>query len=115
MIIIQWSSSWSYSYPEPIPVLLFPPVIGRSWQETSASENASQGIRRRRTLLVTVENVNEVITVPAGTFSHVIKIARSGREFQVRGNQSTTFTLASSQWFAPGVGAVRGTFETKET
>lgn len=81
--------------------------LGNSW--TTAYTPSL--IEPETTLQVTYEvaAVNDVVTVPAGTFTECVKITgrgQAGSDFGHRGRPS--FEVDSTVWYAPGIGEVQG-------
>lgn len=108
--------SWNYSYPrQGVRLWDFPPCRGMSWQNRWQAENASDGIRRQAIVDMRIESVNEVVTVPAGTFSQSIRTVEIGQFVDVRGSQTRSWRSIENTWWAPGVGAVRVVWESPDT
>ncbi len=108
--------SWNYSYPrQGVRLWDFPPCRGLSWQNRWQAENASDGVRRQAVIDVRIESMNEVVTVPAGTFPQSIRIVEIGQFVDVRGNQTRSWRSIENTWWAPGVGAVRVVWESPDT
>ena len=80
---------WRYSFPKPIMLLPFPPLVGLSWWQKWNGENQAGEMHGDGTTEYSIDHADEVVTVPAGTFSHVIEITGVGRETFVHGGQTT--------------------------
>lgn len=106
---------WNFTYPEPALTWPFPPCRGRSWEYQWRAENPSQGILRQATVGVRIDSTNEVVTVPAGTFSQAIRVVAITQGVDVRGNQSKPWRGIATTWWAAGVGTVRSVWEDPDT
>lgn len=107
---------WKYSYSgRGAPAFVFPPCVGRDWEYEWLAENASEGIRRQAAAEVRIDSDNETITVPAGTFTQVVRTVEATRGVDVRGGQPRPWRSVEVTWWAPGAGAVRTVWENPET
>jgi hypothetical protein len=106
-ITSRWESPLSFSYPRPFLSFPLPPVIGRSWDGEYAFDNAAQGLRGQETDNSRIDSIDEVITVPAGTFSHTIKVLALGQRLVERGSQKVLFHVSITSWLAPQVSGVK--------
>jgi hypothetical protein len=61
---------------------------------------------------LTVEGINEVITVPGGTYKNCVKIKHEG-EGQP-GKDQAGFGVTAYEWYAPGTGLVKSMVTIKE-
>jgi hypothetical protein len=61
---------------------------------------------------LTVEKINDVVQVPAGTFKDCVKIQHEG-EAQPRKDQAG-FAIMAYEWYAPGAGLVKSLVTIKE-
>lgn len=103
------------------PRLLLPatPEDGRRWQvpstlgliESRTFERADRVIMRRLPVTLTkhVADRDAEVVVPAGHFTHCLRIAGEGRASVPtdRGNAMAEVLVESSEWYAPGVGLVK--------
>ncbi|MBI4608517.1 MAG: trypsin-like peptidase domain-containing protein [Candidatus Rokubacteria bacterium] len=115
---------WESKPPRPILLFRFPPVAGDSWEvedhwepgggmlarARGSEEQPSIAVKGR----VKIDSVNEVVTVPAGTFKGSIKITQDLELAAMRGGgQVGRARLIETTWYggtppsAPAVGAVR--------
>lgn len=105
-------------------ILRAPLQPGTSWTLTSRLTliesifyQAGERIRDREvpvTLTYTIDSLEEQVTVPAGTFSHCVKVSAAGSAV-TRVNQGANFghiDVYHTDWYAPGVGLVKS--ERKE-
>jgi hypothetical protein len=84
-----------------------PLAVGNSW----VSHNDTTYTRRRVTYPATtiIESMDEVVTVPAGTFEHCMKITSRFEGKVDLGSYDGTaeLTVESVYWYAPGVGEIK--------
>ncbi len=106
---------WKYSLSGLQMLLPLPPVVGRSWQNRWISENSRQGVRRHEVEDQRIESANEIISVPAGTFTASLKLTTNLQSDIVSNNQLRTFHGILTTWEAPGVGKVKTIEEIFET
>lgn len=85
-----------------------------SWQETEASS-----LKPRISIPIksTIESIDEVVTVPAGTFKECLKIRTIGvaEKFFEKENLTVRIEVDGSAWFAPGVGLIKVIFKEEKT
>ena len=98
--------------------------MGNSWQETKTS---SFKPRISIPIKSTIESINEVVTVPAGTFKGCLKIKSIGSAEKVFGEEQTSkvplwppkekvkIERECYNWFAPNVGRIKTIFKEKKT
>lgn len=109
------SPNWKTTDRWPAYSFAFPSCVGTSWQREWRAENAAEGIVRQATASVRIESVNESVTVPAGSYSQVIRMVTLTQGQDVRGNQSRAWQETETSWWAPGVGEVRSVTENPAT
>ncbi len=101
-------------------VLKQPLEPGNSWRVASESHLLRRqvfytrglktlGISAGLELEYTIEAVDDVVTVPAGTFTRCVRIRGVGETTYDLGHPFKTITIEveSTEWFAPGVGLVK--------
>ena len=93
--------------------------MGNSWQETKTS---SFKPRISIPIKSTIESINEVVTVPAGTFKGCLKIKSIGSAEKVFGGELVWPPKENAKvererylWFAPNVGRIKLIFKEKKT
>lgn len=107
-------------------VFKFPLEVGQSWNDKSYSQVLIKTGPPQKTVFrinanipvnVTVESMNESVTVPAGTFNNCIKINLKGSGFHDAGNYvgHTIVSIDEERWYAPGVGLVKSIRREKTT
>jgi len=69
---------------------------------------------------ITIKSINEVVTVPDGTFKGCLKIKNVGFAEKVIGTEwlpeeKVRIDRECYKWFAPGVGVIKVIFKEKET
>ncbi|MBI2202229.1 MAG: serine protease [Armatimonadetes bacterium] len=108
---------WQRKPPQPILLFRFPPVAGDSWEvedhwtpgggllarPLGSEELRPIAVKGR----VKVDSVNEVVTVPAGTFDKCIKITQDLELATMRAGRGERARLIKTTWYAGTVGAVR--------
>jgi hypothetical protein len=92
----------------PNDVLRLPLQVGAHWQSTWQSNQLA------RTTLVpmtkTVARVDGRITLPAGEFDHCLVVSIHGGGPVTAPGESVDVVVDGEEWFAPGVGLIRGSF-----
>jgi hypothetical protein len=100
-------------------IIKFPIRVGNSWQETKTSSLDS-----RISFLIksTIESIDEVVIVPAGTFKECLKIKSVGLAEKVFGEEqvwppkeNVKVERERYEWFAPDVGSIKMIFREKKT
>jgi hypothetical protein len=88
--------------------LKYPLKTGASWHGTTETNLLMNKVSIATE--TTVESMDEVVTVPAGTFEHCVKTKTVGETSQNLGAFMGTarVTLEEYSWFCPGVGVVKG-------
>jgi hypothetical protein len=57
---------------------------------------------------MTIEAINESVTVPAGTYEGCLKISRTGiQEGKFKGPTNTSIEMDGYEWYAPAVGLIK--------
>jgi len=93
----------------------FPPCVGVGWQRESRTENPAAGLVRQVTANVRIESASETVSVPAGTYTQVIRMATVMQVEEVQGSQRRAWREVETSWWAPGVGVVRSVDENQST
>jgi len=98
-------------------IIKYPIKLGNSWQEIEIS---SFGQNIPIPINSTIESINEVITVPAGTFEGCLKIKAIGFAEEVVGEwlteeEKVRIDREWYKWFAPGVGLIKWIFKEMKT
>lgn len=98
-------------------IIKYPIKIGNSWQEI---ETSSFEPKISIPVESTIESINEVVTVPAGTFKVCLKIKAIGFAEKVVGKwlteeEKVRIDREWYKWFAPGVGLIKMIFKEKKT
>ena len=98
-------------------IIKYPIKVGNIWQETETS-----AFKPEISIPVesTIESINEVVTVPAGTFEDCLKIKTVGFAEKVTGKwlgeeEKVRIDREWYKWFAPGVGLIKEIFKEKKT
>lgn len=113
--VTQHEGAWSYEFPRPSLILPTPVAAGDQWGITSTATGAS-GAQMRGQFVDRIDSVDDTISVPAGTFDHVIKETGTGtRIFSTPGRAPVVRTGTSTIWYAPKVGFVRAVGDVAET
>lgn len=93
--------------------------MGNSWQETGTSSLDS---RISFPIKSTIESIDEVVIVPAGTFKECLKIKSVGLAEKVFGEEqvwppkeNVKVERERYEWFAPDVGSIKMIFREKKT
>ncbi len=104
-----------YVFPEPM--LVFPAPLVPGWDVEYAVQNPN--VLRIFKGSAQIETLDAVVTVPAGSYSHVVKIVIEEqmvvRAQQPQPAQQPPFRVTITKWYAPRVGLVRSTQVVKET
>jgi hypothetical protein len=98
-------------------IIKYPIKIGNSWQETETSEFEPE---ISISVESTIESINEVVTVPAGTFEDCLKIKTVGfAEKDIKGEwlpkQTVRIDREWYKWFAPGIGIIKVIVKEEKT
>ena len=98
-------------------IIKYPIKIGYSWQETETSEFEPE---ISIPVESTIESINEVVTVPAGTFEGCLKIKTVGfAEKDTSGEwlpkQTVRIDREWYKWFAPGIGIIKVIVKEEKT
>ncbi len=110
-----WEPNWTYSFSEPLLVFPLPPIVGQSWHQQTNAENSSNGARFRSTGDLRLEQDNEVVSVPAGTFSRVLKVTSVAESISIRGAQTFITKRLANYWYAPGLALIRAVIDISPT
>ena len=91
--------------------------MGNIWQEI---ETSSFKPKISIPVKSTIESINEVVTVPAGTFKGCLKIKTIGFAEKVIGTEwlpeeKVRIDREWYKWFAPGIGLIKVIFKEKKT
>ncbi len=106
---------WRWTYQEPPTLLVFPPCVGYQWENRYRGENQSAGIVRQVVARVRIMADNDAVTVPAGTFPQTLRVVTTSQGVDARGGQQSQWQEVETEWWAPGVGAVRTVTENPAT
>jgi hypothetical protein len=98
-------------------IIKYPIKIGNRWQETETSEFEPE---ISIPVESTIESINEVVTVPAGTFEDCLKIKTVGfAEKDISGEWRPKETVRIDRecymWFAPGIGIIKVILKEEKT
>ena len=100
-------------------IIKFPIKVGNSWQET---ETSSLDSRISVPIKSTIESIDEVVIVPAGTFKKCLKIKSAGLAEKVFGEEqvwppkeNVKVERERYEWFAPDVGSIKAIYREKKT
>ena len=105
---------WVFSA-EPRLILPLPPFGGRTWQDRRTDQFPAQGLGRQLTSITRIEGLNEVLTVPAGTYTQSMKIVETIVQVDTRGGQQRVWHVTTTTWRAPSVGPIRSIRELQES
>lgn len=103
-------------------VLRYPLEKGSQWQDTTQTrllvktgppQKTEFKIEAEISLDVSVDAIDDTISVPAGIIPHCIKIIKQGAEFKDAGNYigRTIVRVKETSWYAPGIGLVKSVRE----
>ena len=102
-------------------IIKYPIKVGNSWQET---ETSSLEPRISVPIKSTIESIDEVVTVPAGTFKECLKIKSIGFAEKVFGEEEQKWPPPAKNyvkierelyiWLAPNVGLIKTIFKEKK-
>jgi hypothetical protein len=87
-------------------IIRYPVEAGTHWQEKEKTWFLSEEVGF--VMNYTIHSLDEVVTVPAGTFEHCLMVKYKGsakKEF--RGLGLVNITVEQMAWFAPGLGLVK--------
>jgi len=100
-------------------IIKYPIKVGNSWQET---ETSSLEPRISVPINTTIESIDEVVTIPAGTFKECLEIKSIGFAEKVFGEEQVWPPKENVKvereryiWFAPNVGQIKLIFKEKKT
>jgi len=100
-------------------IIKYPIKVGNSWQEMEIS---SLEPRISIPINTTIESIDEVVTVPAGTFKECLKIKSTGFAEKVFGEEqvwppkeNVKVEKERYDWFAPNVGHIKIILKEKKT
>jgi len=99
-------------------ILRYPLKVGTVWEELTLTKLLLKTGQPQKTefkivaevpLSVTIEAIDDVIKVPAGTFHQCIRIKKYGSAYKNTGNYIglTIVKVIETSWYAPGVGLVK--------
>lgn len=99
-------------------ILAYPLETGAQWQDITQTRLLLKTEPLQRTefkiiveipLRVSIDALNETVSVLAGIFYHCLKITKQGAEFKDTGNYigRTIVRVKETIWYAPGVGLVK--------
>lgn len=102
-------------HPQPGYYLKYPLQVGTTWRDETSTFFLNQKVANIPGTL-TIETVNDVVTVPAGTFENCIRIklfaeqtvdmdTREGTGMKISGKAN--IEIEDEQWYAPNVGLVK--------
>ena len=105
-------------------VFHYPLEQGNEWEELTTTKLLKKTGPPQKTVFiitanisvkVTVAAVDDTVKVPAGTFTHCIRIEKKGSDFVNAGNYIglTVVRVKETSWYAPGVGLVKSMREEK--
>lgn len=80
--------------PAPLYYLRFPLKVGTAWEGVMYLPDG-----RRIPITSTIETLDDVVTVPAGTFQHCVRVRSTGE------NQDGA--LEDLNWYAPNIGLIK--------
>ena len=115
---------FAYQYPEDVEpktihdyIIKYPIKVGNIWQEI---ETSSFKPKISIPVKSTIESINEVVTVPAGTFEGCLKIKTIGFKEEVVGEwlteeEKVRIDREWYKWFAPEVGLIKSIFKEMKT
>lgn len=108
-------NGWTFTIAHPLLVAPLPLVTGEAWPQELDGRNPS-GMRLHDKKVIRVEATDETISVPAGSFSQVIResVAATRTYFPASG-PLVTRTTTTTVWLAPKVGLVRAVNDVAET
>lgn len=88
-------------------LIKYPIETGTTWADESETKMLIENIPI--TITSTVVSINEIVTVPAGTFEKCIKIRNSGTATKNIGNLrgEAEIKVECYEWFAPNIGLVK--------
>jgi hypothetical protein len=82
--------------------------VGTTWESNTTGLWLDESIGRPEKIVQTIESVNEIVTVPAGTFQQCIKVSASVVIRAV--GMDIKAGIESEIWFAPSIGIVKATY-----
>lgn len=100
---------------EPRLLLPLPPFGGRTWQDRRTDHYPPQGLVRQLTSTTRIEGLNEVLTVPAGTYTQCMKVVETTVQVDTRDGQQRVWHVTTTTWRAPSVGQIRTVRELLES
>jgi len=105
---------WVFSS-EPRLIMPLPPFGGRTWQDRRTDQYTPEGLARQLTSTTRIEGINEVLTVPAGTYTQCMKVVETILQVDTRGSQQRVWHVTTTTWRAPSVGPIRTVRELLES
>lgn len=89
-----------------------PIKAGAGWDEQYTTESLQQDLSLP--VKAVIESLDEVVTVPAGTFEQCLKVAKTGRTQRDKGIWGKEeVSVEQYTWYAPGVGLVQSVIKEK--
>lgn len=105
---------WVFSS-EPRLIMPLPLFGGRTWQDRRTDQYTPEGLVRQLTSTTRIEGINEVLTVPAGTYTQCMKVVETILQVDTRGGQQQVGHVTTTTWRAPSVGPIRTVRELSES
>ncbi|MHC1728980.1 MAG: hypothetical protein AB9866_23770 [Syntrophobacteraceae bacterium] len=98
--VMKKNEEWEFKYPL---------AVGNSWTESEEVSLLKE--KALVTMTHTIEKIDDVVTVPAGTFEKCLKIRK---HFHGKANLgsyggSPEITVEGFTWYAPGIGQIKAT------
>lgn len=91
----------------------YPIRVGTSWSDTvtsSSKPKISVPVKN------TIKSIDEVVTVPAGTFKECLKIKGIGSvQKRLDGNSTVSIDIEAYAWYTPDVGLIKMILKEKKT
>jgi hypothetical protein len=85
-----------------------PVAVGTKWEDQSETTLLPRRVSVRRTC--TIDMIDDVVTVPAGTFKNCVRVSCAGSALvPVESRGVAEVSVETYSWYAPGVGRVRWT------
>jgi len=94
-------------------LLKYPLAVGATW--TKKEEVRPLKVKVSVPITCVIEKMDDVVTVPAGTFKNCMKIKQSysGKINSDSSGDNPTVTVESYSWFAPGLGNIKNSYTVK--
>jgi hypothetical protein len=96
-----------YTFPEPRRALVFPTCPGVTWRDQWRIDDSSDRSVRHVVSVERIDSIGETVTVPAGTFTQVLKILANYEVTYTQGGRTQVFRSSMTEWWATGAGIVR--------